>query len=869
MSHSAHPFPRPWLLVCCLVALALCHAAVAHATDVSGLAEDEKFLPTNITLISGMSVETNEVRRPARMTHEPKASVGVWCPWLEPPPVVRDRANNLDGRKAKIYVNSGATRDKFPFIVKDVASGKFYVYRHVRYEWKFERSPADDAQGGNKPGKSGPPTWTPFYRQALLESEVLSFIQRFAEDKATNDDLPEKKCYANRHTTPYDSGITGNTQVAESTILQQVGMTLTYDRAEVTPEKVDGPGYPEGDLGTADLADPFHQINGTAELNQPVDADKWVSSRVINPVPKHLAKIWTLGDCSVYTLCYVEDYRKPEGTPLASRGNTYEGTVGGYIKGGVVIDYEDDNINAKMESDQMQAKLKYYVANGDIYKVENPFYGETSTHETRAQPYLYFFYLGSNYEFGPYTCAAQRDRELDWYSEGHPYWSGKEPAAIIDYVRERYGNAWNSASIPDWEMGVVYVTLGLDGKGKNSKRITEQLNEAWTTGSMAKCTYFHALRDDLKARAGSTPSPAISRALTCLAALEQAIARPESVGIRGDRTFFRFAPAGYDPNLGSYCVGPQTLEKNNPQVHQEWIADKQGVPIKKGKWILAEKRLILPKHFTQAACDSCSTDLFTSKQILQVVLADCCGNMTTVNPSTVNTRDGVFIHDDAHLSLPVPQMTVHNPMSKIDIPIQVPGDDSLGYGQKLIVKSKKDGSEKAYGPNEYGGQFDLAANDFYLQDRDGKRELIQFFPDNDPEKAIYEDTRVQFTLGGYDNIDGMSSFRGVGKQRLTIYTLDASGNRIGPETLEYTDDTGQVRTGEFIERTNSGDPYKFNPQYKFHHIFRKPGHYQIEYVLTEYTNPSGPKQSRTLTYNVRVLDAKTENRSLQHDTIRQ
>ncbi len=854
-------------LVVFLAALALIMlwTGIARATDVSSLAEDDKFLPTTISLISGMSVETNEVRRPARMTHEPKASVGVWCPWMEPPPVVRDRANNLDGTKAKIYRNIGATRDKYPYLARDVATGKFYAFRQVKYEWKFEQTPGDEDQGGNLPGKSGPAIWTPFYRQALLESEVLPFIQKFAEDKATADDLVEKKCFPNRHTTAYDSGITGNTQVAESTILQQVGMTLTYERAEVTPASFDGPGYPTGNSATADLADPETEVTSTVTLDTPISADAWIPGKVINPVPKHLAKIWTLGDCSSYALCYVEDYRKPAGSPLASKGTTYEGTVGGFIKGGVVIDYEDDNVNAKQESDQMQAKLKYYVANGDIYKVENPFYGENSTHETRSQPYLYFFYLASNYEFGPYTCAAQRDRELDWYSEGHPYWRTKEPKEIIEYVSERYGNAWLSNSIPDWEMGVVFVTLGLDGKGKNSKRITEQLNEAWTTGSMAKCTYFHALREDLRTR----NTAGAARGLAALAALEQAITRPEAFGIRADRTFFRFAPAGYDPNLGSYCIGPQTLEKNNPQVHQEWVTTKKGVPIKKGKWILAEKRLILPKHFTQAACDSCSTDLFTSKQILQVVLADCCGNMTTVNPSTVNTREGVFIHDDAQASLPVPQMSVQNPLTNVDVPIQVPGDDSLAYGEKLIVRDRKTGDEKAYGANEFGGQYNLSSYDFFVQDKNGKREQVAFLPETDPEKAIFEDTRVQFTLGGYDNVDGMASFRGIGKQRLAIYALDESGSRIGPEILEYADDSGQIKTGEFIERANTGDPYKFSPQYRFHHIFRKPGLYQVEYTLTEYTNPSGPKQSRTLTYNIRIQDSKLQNRSIDSQTIKQ
>jgi|GEM_PF-3003953 len=865
-----------WSFALLALAFLITLAGAARATDVSTVSEDDKFAPQRITLMSGMSVETNEVRRAAKMTEEPRASIAVWCPWMEPPPVERNRADMIDGTKCKIYKNIGATRDRYPFVVRAVTpenDGPFYVYRNVRYNWKFETSPADEALGGNRPGKSGRDPWTPFYRQALLESEVLSFIQQYAKDKVGPDSLPEKKAFANRHTTVYDSGITGNTQVAESTILQQVGMTLTYDRADVTAEvtavPVVGTGYPDGDSATADLADPGDTIQSTVTLDAAIDEQKWVKDqKVINPVPSAFSSVWTLGECSAYSLCYVEDYRKPAGSGLASRGNTYEGSVGGYIKGGVVIDYEDDNTEAKAESDQLQAKLKYYVGNGDVYKVQNPFYGEDSTHETRSLPYLTFFYLAANSEFGPYACASQRDRELDWYVDGHPYWSSKEQKEIIEYVGERYGNAWNSNGIPDWELGVVFTTLGLDGKGKNSKRITEQLNDAWTRRSMENCTYFQALRADLLSRKSNGGT---ARALAALNALENVILKG-APGMRDDRTFYRFAAAGYDPNLGSYCIGPQKLEKDNPLVHQEWAAEKKGVPIKKGKWILAEKRLILPKHFTQAAFDSTSTDLFTSKQILQVVLADCCGNMTTVNPSTENSRDGVIIHDDAESSLPVPEMFVQDPISQTDIPIQVPSNADLAEGEKLVIKSKKEGTEKEYGPSDSVGQFDLANNDFFLQHKDGTRSQISPLGGDSKatsggEKSIFEDTRVQFTLGGYDNVDGMSSFRGVGKQKLEIFSIDEAGTRIAPEQLEFVDDAGQAKTAEFVERSNTGDPYKFKPQYRIHHIFRKPGRYQVAYTMWEYTNPSGPKQSRTMTYNVRVQDSKTENRSIQSETI--
>jgi len=856
--------------ICILALLLGCICTRAWATDCSKVPNDSKFMPSRITFASGISVVTNEVRRPGKMIHNNKASIAVWCPWMEPPPVERNAANILSGKHAKIFRNVGPTRDRFPYVVQSMEdTTAFYIYKNVRYNWSFEKNPAGDPYGGNMDGKSGVDPWTPFFLQSRVDEEVFPFIEAWAEDKTDPGALTEKKVFPNRHTTAYDSGIQGNTQVAESSILQQVMMTVTYERAKVqaTPE---GAGYPEEDEASADVPNPEDIVKGTVNLTEAPADDKFVKGTITNDIPSAYQDVWTLGKGSAYTLCYVEDYRRPEGSGLASRGNTYTGKAGGYIEGGITMEYADDNANASAKSDQMRCRFKYYLGNADIYKIENPFYGDES-HPLYRDPYLYFFFLRSNYEFGPYTCGAQRRREGDWYAEGHPYWKMKTAAEITGYLNTRYANAWSSNSISNWQLGAVFATLGIDGEGKNGKFNTQQLNAAWQKGSMENCTCFQNLKAALKGRT----SGAAARALTCLDALERVIVNPTIAKIRDDRSFYRFAEAGYDSDRGSYCVGPQQLEKENPQVHQEWVEKiDAATSILKGKWILAEKRLILPAHYSNCAIDQCHTDAFTSKNSVSIVLADCCGNMTTVNPSLVNTRDGIVIRDESPNSPPMPEMIIHDPRTNNEVPISIPCADDLRWGEQLVIKSKV-GEINKYAANEYAGDFDLSKNDFFIEKSDGQLYPAAVIPgddtsDNGTPKAsvgIFEDQRVQFTGAGYDNIDGTTSFRGIGKERIAIYALDSNKQRIAPQQLEWTDDTGKIQTGEFIERVNNvGDPYKFDPNFRFFHIFRKPGWYQVEYKVWEFSTTAGEKKARALTYNLNVLDSKTMIRTLDGAT---
>ena len=99
-------------------------------------------------LADGMNVE-----RVSGHTDKPEAQIAVWMPFYEPAPIEKNGANMITDA-AQIFRNTGAGKDKFPFIVKEKATGKFYVYRNVKYHWFFEQ-PGDNKKSlaeGNKNG---------------------------------------------------------------------------------------------------------------------------------------------------------------------------------------------------------------------------------------------------------------------------------------------------------------------------------------------------------------------------------------------------------------------------------------------------------------------------------------------------------------------------------------------------------------------------------------------------------------------------------------------------------------------------------------------------------------------------------------------
>ncbi len=835
---------------------------IGFAADVSAVPDDQKFLPSAITAISSGIQRSHEIRRPAELEKNEKASIAIWCPWMEPPPIQRTIGNQI-GEEGKIFRNTGSTKGTFPYVVQEKSSGKFFVFRKVRYQWKFEKAKeGTDPHGGNVDGESGVDPWTPFFSEMKLEETAPGFILDWAQEKTAATDLPEKKVFANRHTTVYDSGVQDDETVANSSFLQQVGMTLTYQRAEVEAT-ANGPGYPETGFGTADLPTQDiieASIKGTVALNTAPPDSAFVDGKVINAIPEPYKPFWTLGECSAYALVYVEDHQAPDAKPAESSGKEYSGIVGKWLQGGVKIEYVDDNPNANQDSDQMKADFKYYAGNNDIYKVENPFYNPPEVRE----PYIYVFILRANNEFGPYIGPAKKERERSWYINRHPYWS-KQPVEMTKaYLDNRYSNAWDANSIPAWELGAAYYVMNTD-EGDSGKFHVEELNEAWTAGKITdqNCPSFAALRDSLADR----DLPAAKKAVAALDALADAIQNPANFGIRGDRTFSRFASAGFSDEKGSYVIGKAKLEKNNPAVHREWNEVIEGVQVKKGEWTVAEKRIILPFHYCTAAVDQCDVACFSSKDVVSVSSSDCCGNSASVE--SIPTSDGVTIKDEALGSKPTPELLIKCGGTSEEVSVQIPANDSLGAAEKLVVKNKTTGDVQEFAANQYDGDFDLSKNDFFVKRSGQQLDPVGVIPD-DPngalkDRVIFEDTRLQFTLGGYDNIDGMTPFRGVGKLKFAIYALDSNKQRAAPETLEYTDEKGAIHRGDSVERDNSGDPYTFDPVFRLFHIFRVPGWYQAEYQVWEKSSTAPEKKSRTLTVNIHVLDAKSQVRTIESE----
>jgi hypothetical protein len=356
------------------------------------------------------------------------------------------------------------------------------------------------------------------------------------------------------------------------------------------------------------------------------------------------------------------------------------------------------------------------------------------------------------------------------------------------------------------------------------------------------------------------------------------------------RDWLRFAKAGYDSSLGSFCVGPQELEKWNPKVLVEVPfekkdpakPDKAGIMLLRQTWTIPQEKLIMPQCYCNSALDTTKTDLFTSRQVMQVVVADCCGVMTTVNPSTENTREGMVISDtDSATTLrtkPVPEVTIGNGQNEQTV--GVPNYFDLNAADQLTVTNKGTANPNVipgnYKAGEYKGDFDLTAADFKLE---SSPEPLAFFdPIKTPDMVIHEDERVEIKTGGYDNVDGMTNFKGLGKTQLKILN-----DKNEAEILEYTDETGAKKTTDaanpWIQRVmTQADPFKFDPAIRVFHVFRNPGVYKATYQVTESlyrVNKDGAVEanpdakSSELTFNITVLDVKSKNRTIENQEKRQ
>jgi len=917
------------LMVGVLGCFFLALAGTGYGSDSSKVPNANKFpMENDIMILSTSGGDPGglgyEVRRPDHLASDTRASVACWVPLREPPPLKRTRDCFFEG-SAKIFLNVNATtRANYPFLVKN--GDVWYAYRNVRYHWKFEKTDkaTGEPHGGNTEGVSGYSPWSPFLRWEAIKGrngEALQVVLAQAEKAGpVENTTSEPKLFFNRHTSTYDSGIDGNTQVAESSILQKVTMTLTYDAATVTAyvQNIVGNGYPEGPRGTADSSNtpPTTLITSKAELTEEpyypskdaqgnliidssVNKPYWITKVAPQNRPAGFENVdWgDMGEASSYALAYVEDYKGPDGEPIEpEEGDNFTGQTRGHLDRDLKIDYEDDNENANIKSDQLTAKFKFFLGNADIYKLENPYY---QADNPNTPYYLYVFYLAGNGRFGPYVCAANKGSEGTYYAMHHPYWKTKTPEERDDYIAKRYENVPLGSGIPSWHVGVIFATLpGPDLLTCDSKLHTLQLNDAWYHNNLATATCIQTARANLS---GAPNQAAAQRALAGLADLERVIGGDFSQivvksGENGpSRQFYRFAPGGYAELEGSYCFGPQALEKDNPEVHKEWPAEKEGVAIKKGWWRMHKDRILMPAHYSTCAVDMCRTSAFTSKQVLNVVVANCCGQMTTVTPEFENEGDMIKIEDTGDGSKPIPEVNVRDPRTGVDTPCTVPCGDEMAVNTKLVVEPKPGVSPLTpagpFRPNEYNEECDFSKYNYFLQKTDGTKTPIKLFAETaadlqDPvmkDKAVYEDVRLAIQVGGYDNIDILTPFRGIGKTLTKIQKVNDNGTLGELETLEYTDESGSVqKSTEILRQINDAglDPkshaamaaaYAFSPKYTFYHVFRQPGLYRVLHTVWEHrnTDTSGAKKSRTLAFDIRVFDLKSQARTLEDNRTRQ
>ncbi|MBI3037525.1 hypothetical protein HYY75_00540, partial [bacterium] len=229
--------------------------SVCYSADVSSIATSTRY-DTNATgaaRMGIMSIPANEIRRVPDMIENEKSQIGMWVPMIEPEPVVRGFDNKIQDN-VEVFKNTGSTKQDFPYLIKVVKArsghpedivGKWYVYKNVEYKWVFEDGD-DKAEGGagGKNGTSGGKVYSPFYK-ASGEEKSVEYAREIA--KGADQKVWDPKVYANNHKKPFDSGIAGDTDTKGSTVLQEVGMLLSYERAEVSPSSSDSKGYTNSD----------------------------------------------------------------------------------------------------------------------------------------------------------------------------------------------------------------------------------------------------------------------------------------------------------------------------------------------------------------------------------------------------------------------------------------------------------------------------------------------------------------------------------------------------------------------------------------------------------------------------------------------
>lgn len=835
-------------------------------------------------LADGMNIE-----RVIGHSDKPEAQIAVWMPLYEPAPIKKTSSNSITN-ETQIYRNTGAGSDKFPFVVHDVAANKHYVYKNVKYHWFFEQP--DEKKKvlaeGNKNGVSGGEVWSPFLN---LKDANLKFFEDMATGATNESSVWDKKLYVNRHTTAFDSGVRGREDVAGSKFLQQVGMIMTYERAEVSVGSKSGAGYPQT---AEDTADPAGTIPGTASLGAvPADTafEKFGPDKTTKPVPEALKPSWNLtatidgktyNQFTDYNMVYVEDYSYPEISQdfLNPQGTVYQGVVGKYLgynggPNGMAVSYENENADLQPESPAITNNFEYQFSPDELYQLPNPFYDGTAA----QQPVLLFYCLKSNDTYGPYVGKCVTSREAEYFQSHHPYWKSQTKEKRDKFLADRYTNSWEAKFLKPWEKAVIYYALYQNG---NPVTRIDELNKAWKASDPSQLSVFNDIMTDL---AGKTSAAAVE-ARTAMQELQSFI----STSTDGTREATRFAPIGFEVHLGRCIVGPIALE-NIPSQHKEKTVSKtdpetgKQIDVKSGSWNVAGKRIIMPRHYAMNSIEwndhSCppapsAKDPKAMKAYYSEILShppdmlmtqevsNCCGNSAPAGSL-------VKVDDVAEFSKPLIGAEIEDMNNGVTHKIGVPPVETLEAGSQLIAKDIKTGTVKNHGEEGCKEDFDMTGSEWIVVKADGTEEKLPRIP-TDPEGPDkngipVEDQRMRFSINPFDNIDSLTPFRGILKTEVEIEALDADQKATGKfEEIEHEAD-GKILTANKIVKDGSSlnkfDLNDFDPKVSFYHIFRAAGWYQFRVKAYDRAKDGGLGQAREMKFNINVLPASFRTRAIE------
>jgi len=442
----------------------------------------------------------------------------------------------------------------------------------------------------------------------------------------SGDKTWDPKVYPNAHKKPFDSGISGDADTRGSTVLQEVGMLMTYERASVNPTVT---GTAEGYFGNADIS----VIDPTAVPEARLDAEPtgWETKKAVNANPDgwKLKNVDGGDEFTAFNRVYVEDYTSP--TVKGTEVKLYSGNTGAFVEKtynkatskwepckGISFEYEDDNPNAAASSDRLKASLNYECGNMDLYKLDNPSYNRD---DPTSEPFLYFVYLPPTYRmnwneqeqkwdriklsenpvkldetvvYGPYLGPAKKAEEYYFYKNVDPNWKSRSEKEVEEFIKARYANAYSTKNLAPWVRGLSYFILD----ERNSGLLKTKLLNGWINKAKnPKGEGLEAKIPELAQMIGEYE--ALGDAGKKAAADMRAFVDHLNAG--GALEVNRFSYIEFKDG-GRYCVGPIEFEKIDG-IHSETTAQVEGQTVKKGTWFVPGPRVLLPKHYATTSIE--------------------------------------------------------------------------------------------------------------------------------------------------------------------------------------------------------------------------------------------------------------------------